>query len=169
MAWPPVPDRAVFDGVLESCLDASTRGGRALFPGGGSLARGLGRGSALRLYGPDGFHPAPLGTYLAALVVYEGSTGHDAQRLPEQAVVQGQTLSVPAGTVMMLQRGRTRRGSESRLSWVNDRQIPLYLRAILFLPRRKLELPSYSRERLVHSESGSDRSCLADTPPGSRK
>jgi hypothetical protein len=56
------------------------------------------------LYGPDGFHPAPLGTYLAALVVYEGITGHDARLLPQQAVVQGQTLPVAGGTVTLLQR-----------------------------------------------------------------
>ena len=36
--------------------------------------RGAGRGPS-PLYGPDGFHPSPLGTYLAALVVTGGLTG----------------------------------------------------------------------------------------------
>ena len=33
------------------------------------------RSPSLPLYGPDGFHPSPLGTYLAALVVTAGLTG----------------------------------------------------------------------------------------------
>jgi hypothetical protein len=37
-------------------------------------------------------------------VVYEGITGHDARLLPQQAVVQGQTLPVAGGTVILLQR-----------------------------------------------------------------
>jgi hypothetical protein len=74
------------------------------FPAGEAWRAAWAEDPALPLYGPDGFHPSPLGTYLAALVVYEGITGHDARRLPEQAVVQGQTLPVSGGTVIMLQR-----------------------------------------------------------------
>ena len=58
---------------------------------------------ALALYGPDGYHPAELGTYLAALVMYEGITGHDARRLPALAVVAGRTLAAPEATVRLLQ------------------------------------------------------------------
>jgi hypothetical protein len=58
----------------------------------------------LQLYGPDGYHPAELGTYLAALVVYERITGHDARVLPAQAVMAGRTLDVPESTVRLLQR-----------------------------------------------------------------
>lgn len=58
----------------------------------------------LRLYGGDGYHPSPLGTYAAALVVYEGITGHDARELPGEAIVAGQRLSVPGTTVRLLQR-----------------------------------------------------------------
>ncbi|MFL5474368.1 MAG: hypothetical protein ACJ8A6_01640 [Gemmatimonadales bacterium] len=104
MAWPAAPDRAVFDGVLQSCLDTARAVDGRCFPAGEAWRRAWAEDPALPLYGPDGFHPSPLGTYLAALVVYEGITGHDARRLPEQAVVQGQTLAVPGGTVIMLQR-----------------------------------------------------------------
>jgi hypothetical protein len=34
------------------------------------------------LYGSDNFHPAPAGTYLAALTIYERVTGRDARTLP---------------------------------------------------------------------------------------
>jgi hypothetical protein len=57
----------------------------------------------LGFYGPGGFHPAALGTYLAALVVYEGITGHDARSLPQEAVVSGQRLNLAGGTIVLLQ------------------------------------------------------------------
>ena len=57
----------------------------------------------LELYGPDGFHPSPLATYLAALVMYEQFTGKDARELPEVARVNGKALNVPAATVRLLQ------------------------------------------------------------------
>lgn len=59
---------------------------------------------ALPLYGPDGFHPGPLGTYLAALVVFEGITGVDARRLAPGARVNDGFTVVPEATVRLLQR-----------------------------------------------------------------
>jgi len=38
--------------------------------------------SGLALYGPDGFHPSPMGTYLAALVIYRQLTGTAPPILP---------------------------------------------------------------------------------------
>jgi hypothetical protein len=60
--------------------------------------------SSISLYGPDGYHPGPLGTYLAALVTYERITGKDARLLPGTAVVAGVTLSATEETVRFLQR-----------------------------------------------------------------
>ena len=104
MVWPAAPDRAVFDGVLQSCLETARAVDGDCFPAGEAWRAAWSVDPSLPLYGPDGFHPAPLGTYLAALVVYEGITGHDARRLPSEAVVAGQTLAVAGGTVMLLQR-----------------------------------------------------------------
>ena len=42
------------------------------------------------LYGPDNFHPSPLGTYLAALTVYSGLTGRSP--VGNTATVPGVTL-----------------------------------------------------------------------------
>jgi hypothetical protein len=104
MAWPAAPNRAVFDGVLQSCLEGARAVDGVCFPAGEAWRAAWAEDPTLPLYGPDGFHPAPLGTYLAALVVYEGITGHDARRLPQQAVVQGQPLALAGGTVLLLQR-----------------------------------------------------------------
>lgn len=58
----------------------------------------------LEFYSGDGLHPTPLGTYLAALVIYERLTGRDARQLPGLAVVDGRTLPASEETVRLLQR-----------------------------------------------------------------
>ena len=59
--------------------------------------------ASLPLYGPDRYHPAPLGTYLAALVIYEKVTGHDARLLPAVAEAGGARLSTTEARVRFLQ------------------------------------------------------------------
>jgi hypothetical protein len=49
------------------------------------------------------FSPSPLGTYLTALVIYEGITGLDVPLLPREAIVGGRPLDLSAGTVALLQ------------------------------------------------------------------
>ena len=75
MVWAAAPDRAVFDGVLQSCLETARAIDGDCFPAGEAWRAAWSVDPALPLYGPDGFHPAPLGTYLAALVVTKGSPG----------------------------------------------------------------------------------------------
>ncbi|HVX88834.1 MAG TPA: hypothetical protein VG940_07910, partial [Gemmatimonadales bacterium] len=48
----------------------------------------------LALYGPDNFHPSPLGTYLAALAVYSGLTGRSP--VGNTATVPGVSLNASA-------------------------------------------------------------------------
>ena len=73
-------------------------------PAGEAWRAALEEDPSLELYGSDGYHPAPLGTYLTALVVYEQVTGRDARNLPAAAVVEGRTLSTKEATVRRLQR-----------------------------------------------------------------
>ena len=42
-----------------------------LLPAGDAWRAAWAADARLPLYGPDGFHPSPMGTYLAALVIYE--------------------------------------------------------------------------------------------------
>jgi len=75
---------------------------------------GLNRGEAWRiaraadptlaLWGSDGFHPGGTGTFLAALVVYERITGHDARELPARAFAGGVSFPLEAATIRLLQR-----------------------------------------------------------------
>lgn len=53
---------------------------------------------------PDGLHASALGTYLAALVIYERLTGHDARLLPGNPLLEGNPLAAPEATVRLLQR-----------------------------------------------------------------
>lgn len=104
MVWPAAQNVAVFDGVLQSCLEAARAVDGVCLPAGQAWREAWAVDPSLAFYGPDGFHPAALGTYLAALVVYEGITGHDARSLPQEAVVAGQPLELPGSTVVLLQR-----------------------------------------------------------------
>jgi hypothetical protein len=83
--WPSATRRGDFDRVAESYRGAADLIGGDLFPVGEAWRAAWARDPALPLYGPDGFHPSPLGSYLAALVIFEALTG----RLPEVVDVPG--------------------------------------------------------------------------------
>jgi len=104
MAWPQASAPHLFPLVLASSQAAANSVERGvLFPAGEAWRAALEQDPAIPLYGPDGYHPAPLGTYLAALVVYEKVTGHDARLLPPVAVVAGIMLSASEQRVRFLQ------------------------------------------------------------------
>jgi hypothetical protein len=104
MTWPQSGFPQQFPAVRASSLAASKSvEGGVFIPAGEAWRVALERDPSLNLYGPDGYHPGALGTYLAALVIYEKVTGHDARALPGTAVVDGMTLSLPETTVRFLQ------------------------------------------------------------------
>jgi hypothetical protein len=104
MSWPSSDSPQLFQFVRASSQAAanSVTGGMFI-PAGDAWRIALEQDPAVALYGSDGYHPAPLGTYLAALVIYEKITGHDCRLLPARAVVGGARLSVPEQTVRFLQ------------------------------------------------------------------
>ena len=61
-----------------------------LLPAGEAWRAAWRRDRNLALYGADNFHPSPLGSYLAALVIVQGITGRTASPLPRR-------LDSPAG------------------------------------------------------------------------
>jgi len=68
--------------VIRSYRAAALESGALLLPAGAAWRLAQQKTPKLRLYGPDGFHPSPLGSYLAAIVVYAGLTGHVPAGLP---------------------------------------------------------------------------------------
>jgi hypothetical protein len=67
--WPESVRSSVFDDVMQSYLAAATSVDGLFLPAGEAWRAAWRRAPSLQLYGPDGFHPSPQGTYLAALVI----------------------------------------------------------------------------------------------------
>lgn len=75
MVWPAVSRSHDFPRVSESHRMAADQTGGILLPAGDAWLEAWRRDRSLKLYGPDGFHPSPAGSYLAALSIYRGIFG----------------------------------------------------------------------------------------------
>jgi hypothetical protein len=102
MVWPSAARSFDFDGVSEAHRTAAGEAGALLFPVGEAWRAAWTRDADLPLYGADGFHPGRLGTYLAALVMYEQITGRPASALPDGLVGPGGTEALPEGVTRIL-------------------------------------------------------------------
>ncbi|HSG00735.1 MAG TPA: hypothetical protein VLA20_06370, partial [Vicinamibacterales bacterium] len=86
MVWPARARRGDFPAVSASYAEAARRVGGLLLPAGDAWRAAWRLDPTLPLYGPDGFHPSPLGSYLAALVIYASLTGESPIGLPAAAI-----------------------------------------------------------------------------------
>jgi hypothetical protein len=82
MVWPSKPRYSDMDGVIASYTKAAKTVGGTLLPAGLAWQQALRRDPELPLYSDDQFHPSAVGSYLAALVIYEGLTGRTSGALP---------------------------------------------------------------------------------------
>jgi hypothetical protein len=78
MLWPESNRRDAFDALSRSYARAAEDISGMLMPVGEAWRRD----PDVPLYGPDGFHPTPTATYLAALVMWQQITGQSPVRLP---------------------------------------------------------------------------------------
>ena len=102
MTWPTSSAPNAFDDVRISFQQAAA-GVRGVFmPAGEAWRSALRADPGIALYGGDGFHPSPTGTFLAALEIYERVTGKDARALPLTAFSDGRAFPLPEATVRML-------------------------------------------------------------------
>jgi hypothetical protein len=94
------PQSIVFAG--ESATAAARAVGGVVIPVGIAWKEALDADAELPLYGSDGYHPAPAGTLLAALTVYDRLLGRDVRSIPVAALatVSGVPLA-PARVVAM--------------------------------------------------------------------
>jgi hypothetical protein len=72
MVWPSRERRQDAGGVSQSYRAAATAVSGLIFPAGDAWNLVLQRRRELALYSDDGLHPTMAGTYLAALVIYQG-------------------------------------------------------------------------------------------------
>jgi hypothetical protein len=103
MVWPAADRPQDFDAVRTSFQMAAQAVDGIFLPAGEAWLDAWQRNTTLALYGPDGFHPSPLGTYLVALTMYEALTGHDARTLPPRGVANGVPLEASEQTIRLLQ------------------------------------------------------------------
>jgi hypothetical protein len=81
MVWPAWSRSGDFDGVKLSYETAAREAGAIFLPAGEAWRLAWKQDANLEFYGPDGFHPSQLGSYLAALVIYQALTGKPLVRL----------------------------------------------------------------------------------------
>ena len=103
MTWPASNQTAIFDDVRISFQQAAAAVNGVFMPAGEAWRSAWRVDASVGVYGPDGFHPSPIGTFLAALEIYERITGHDARALPPQAFSNGLPFSLPEATIRLLQ------------------------------------------------------------------
>jgi hypothetical protein len=88
MVWPSRVRRGDFPGVSQSYAAAAKGVKGLLLPAGDAWRAAWAADAGLELYGPDGFHPSPIGTYLAALVIYEQIFAAPPPAVPVPAAAQ---------------------------------------------------------------------------------
>jgi hypothetical protein len=103
MVWPAHSRLDFFDNVRAAYRAAADSVGGRFFPAGEAWRIAWEMQPTLTLYGSDNFHPSVLGTFLAALVIYEGITGKDVRELPTDVFANGSPPSLSAETVRLLQ------------------------------------------------------------------
>lgn len=90
MVWPPRAGPGTFDQVSDSYSRAARAVKGLLLPVGDVFRAALTTDPGAALFGPDGFHPTPLGSYLAAVVIYQRLAGRAVPFVPR-------TLDSPTG------------------------------------------------------------------------
>ena len=100
--WPEGYRVNALGDVIASYANAAKAAGAELYPAGLAWQTAWSRSPSLPLYGPDGFHPSPLGTYLAALVVTAGLTGQPPPAVAFSVNRPGFKLTVSAARARVL-------------------------------------------------------------------
>jgi hypothetical protein len=82
MVWPPRSGPGTFEQVRASYARAALEVDGLLLPVGDAFQAALTHDSRLPLLGADGFHPTPLGTLLAAVVIHQQLSGRPEPFVP---------------------------------------------------------------------------------------
>lgn len=103
MVWPSAQRLRDFPGVVDSYRAAAGEIDGRLFPVGEAWLAAWQHDPKLELYGRDGFHPSRLGTYLAALVIYQQLSGRDPRELPPSIPGYRKDDPITPGQAQLLQ------------------------------------------------------------------
>ncbi len=100
--WPASDRPTAFDSVTANYQAAAEAVDGRFFPAGKAWVAAWQRAPALPLYGPDGFHPSPTGSLLAALVIHRGITRQPLATLPGDLTVNGTPLPLTSDQAAIL-------------------------------------------------------------------
>jgi hypothetical protein len=103
MTWPASNAISRFDDVRISYQQAAAAVNGIFLPAGEAWRAAWAVDPTLALYGGDGFHPSPIGTFLAALEIYERLSGRDVRTLTPRAFSAGVEFALPVATIRVLQ------------------------------------------------------------------
>ncbi|MES2305653.1 MAG: hypothetical protein V4558_09100 [Gemmatimonadota bacterium] len=107
MSWSGAPGSGQdwdFDGVRLTFQLATSAVNGTFLPAGEAWRAAWREDPSLKFYGLDGYHPSPLGTYLAALEIYERISGVDVRTLAPAAFSGNSPLGIPEAQIRLLQR-----------------------------------------------------------------
>ena len=93
MVWPSQDRQRDFDGVRGSYTVAAGEVDGTLFPAGEAWRAAWRRKPELELYSPDGLHPSLLGSYLAAMVIYQQLYDQHSVTLPLSLKLRSKSVS----------------------------------------------------------------------------
>jgi len=99
MVWPGLNRLAAWDSVTDSYAAAAAAARALLLPAGEALRSAYSADPAMPLFDGDGFHPLPLGSFGAALVIYAAAADVSPTGLAARAGV----TNYPPGQVSVLE------------------------------------------------------------------
>jgi hypothetical protein len=102
--WPSSDRSGDFPRVVESYQMAADSIGGPAFPAGAAWLAAWEVESGLALYGGDGFHPSPRGSYLAAITIFGRLYHRSAVGLPNRLSYGLGTLTLSAAEALLMQR-----------------------------------------------------------------
>lgn len=100
--WPESERSYAFPDVIRSYANAAKAARAELYPAGLAWRTAWRRNPRLPLYGTDGFHPSPLGTYLTAVVVLAGLKHEPPIARPVRIRRPGVRIDVSAARARLL-------------------------------------------------------------------
>ena len=103
MAWPFSAQWERLDLVRQSFQQAAQSVNGIFLPAGEAWRLARDADPNIGVYGSDGYHPSPIGSFLAALTIYERLSGRDARTLPLRAFTDGREMSLEASLIRALQ------------------------------------------------------------------
>lgn len=101
--WPSGDRLFDFPNVAASYREAADSIHGLFAPAGEAWTKAWAQDSTLPLYASDDFHPSTMGTYLAALTVFQRIYSHSPIGVQTSAVVDGRLQNWPAAIVRLLQ------------------------------------------------------------------